>query len=144
MALDRSSFAPKEVPLRPLVGVTPVLRNKAVFGGLLQRRQKCPGLSLLAWDVAPGPAGGLEALELVQGLVEAPLYSRVVAGEFRKAVRFVCTPDKGSAERGGLRVFVRNLHLLRFGESFLVLLFVRYSVDGPYWFSAKPSRLLLS
>ena len=33
------------------------------------------------WDVARGMAGGLEALELVQGLIERPLYGGLVAGE---------------------------------------------------------------
>ena len=40
-------------------------------------------------DVTLGAAGGLEALELVQGLVETPLYGGLVAREFGEGVRFV-------------------------------------------------------
>src|SRR5215208_4367656 len=57
-------------------------------------------------DVALGAAGGLETLQLVIGLVESPLYSRLVAGELGEGVRRVCIPDKGSAECGGLRAML--------------------------------------
>jgi hypothetical protein len=46
----------------------------------------------------------LEALEFVQGFVEASLYLGLVAGELREGVRFVGVPDGGADERGALRV----------------------------------------
>ncbi len=73
------------------------------------------------WYVSLRAAGGLEALEFVEGPVEAPFYGRFVAGELREGVRLVRVPDEGPAEPGGL-VFLLGLHLLCLREGFLVLL----------------------
>src|SRR5919112_6273814 len=62
------------------------------------------------WNVTLGAAGGLAALELVEGRVEAPFYLRFVAGELREGVCFVCIPDKAPAKRGGLHLFLPGLH----------------------------------
>jgi hypothetical protein len=46
-------------------------------------------------DAAPSAAGSLEALELVLGLVECPLYCGLIAGELGESVRFVRVMDEG-------------------------------------------------
>ena len=76
-------------------------------------------------------AGCLEALEFVQGLIEAALYGRLVAGELREGVCLVCIPDKGSAERGGLRVLL-DPHLLSLLEGLPVLAPIGYCGVGGY------------
>ncbi len=53
-------------------------------------------------NLAVGVAGGLKALELVEGPVEAPLCGGLVAGELGEGIRFVCIPLEGSSERIGL------------------------------------------
>ena len=45
-------------------------------------------------DAAPGAAGGLQALQLVQGVVEAPLYGGLVARELEEGVRPLGVPDE--------------------------------------------------
>jgi hypothetical protein len=70
-------------------------------------------------------AGGLEALEFVKGLVEAPFYTRFVAGELGEGVYLFGIPLEGAAERSGIRMLF-SLHLLSSRESLLVLLFVGY------------------
>src|SRR5215207_7657780 len=47
------------------------------------------------WSVTISAAGGLEALEFVQCLVEAALYRSLVAGELRKSIRFIRVSDEG-------------------------------------------------
>ena len=55
--------------------------------------------------------GGLEALELVQGLVEAPLYGGLVARELGESIGAVGVPGEGPAERSVLSVLL-DPHLL--------------------------------
>jgi len=48
------------------------------------------------WNRFP-PTGRLEALQLVKGFVEAPLYRGLIAGELGEGVCSIGTPDKGEA-----------------------------------------------
>src|SRR5215212_5233230 len=102
------------------------LRNEPIFKVLHRRPRRHPHLWSGVAGRALGAAGGLEALKFVPGLVEPALYPCFVAGEFGEGVRCVCIPDKGSAERGGLRTMLLSLHLFSLGEGLLVLLLVRY------------------
>jgi hypothetical protein len=63
----------------------------------------------------PSSAGGLETLELVQGLVQTPLYGRLVASEFGEGVGAVSVPGVGPPERSGLGLLLAP-HLLSSGE----------------------------
>ena len=65
----------------------------------------------------------------MQGLVEASLYGRFVAGGLGESVRFFCVPDKGSTERGGFGI-PHALHLFGFKEGVPVLLLIRYLRDS--------------
>jgi hypothetical protein len=82
-------------------------------------------------NVASSASGSLEALEFVQAFVKASLYHGLIAGELREGVRFVGVPDGGSDERGALASCLAfSSPRLGFGECFLMLLFVRYGVNG--------------
>ena len=70
-------------------------------------------------EVALGTAVGLQALKFVYGLVEAPLYRGLVAGELGESVRLVGIPDAGSAECRALCAFSLNLCLSGSEESLL-------------------------
>jgi hypothetical protein len=70
-------------------------------------------------------AGGLQALEFVQCLVEAALYGGLVAGELGKSVRFIRVPDEGPSKCGSFTV-PHRLHLLSLGEGLLVFPLVEY------------------
>src|SRR5829696_114473 len=81
------------------------------------------------WSVAICLAIGLQALEFVQCSVEAALDRGLVAGELGKGVRAVRVADERLAQRGGFR-FSLGIHLLSFGDGFLIPLFVRYCCGG--------------
>jgi hypothetical protein len=55
-------------------------------------------------DTAGSDAISLEALELVQRLVEAPLHRGLVAGELGEGVRAVAIPYEGQTERRRIRI----------------------------------------
>ena len=102
------------------------MRNKAISSEIFPGHSGDIYVHGYGWcDAALSAAGGLKALEFVQGPVEAALYVGLVAGELGKGVRFIRVPDKGSAEGGSFLVLL-GLQLLDLGECFLVLLFVRY------------------
>src|SRR5829696_3131414 len=97
-----------------------------------------PPLNALPWDpkdvhvnghggrgAAPSAAGGLETLELVQGLVEPPLYGRLVAREFGEGVSAGGVPGEGPPKGGGLGLLLAP-HLLGSGEGLLMLFSVAY------------------
>jgi hypothetical protein len=62
------------------------------------------------WEGALGLAGGLEALEFVQGLEEASLYRGLVAGELRESVALVGIRHEGVTEHCRIS-FLHSLHL---------------------------------
>src|SRR5215211_4508870 len=53
-----------------------------------------------------GNTGGLQALEFVQGLVEAPLYGCLVARELGEGVRILGVPGEGTTKRGPSRLLL--------------------------------------
>ena len=62
------------------------------------------------WEGALSLAGGLEALEFVQGLEEAALYRGLVAGELRESVALVGIRHEGVTEHCRIS-FLHSLHL---------------------------------
>ena len=76
-------FEPRFYQTNPFLGAFPEdTRDVHVYGH--GRRDVSLGMA----------AGGLETLKLVQGLIDASLYRRFVAGEFGEGVSSVSIPDK--------------------------------------------------
>lgn len=87
-----------------------ILRNEPIYQGPSWEIPETFTSTTAGGGTLISAAGGLETLELVQGLIKAALYGHLVAGELGEGVRFVGVSDKGPAERGGLCVFVLGLY----------------------------------
>src|SRR5918993_334591 len=92
--------------------LTLILRNKAKLSAIALRDTGDVYVHChRRRDAARGGASGLQALEFVQGLVEAPLYGGLVAREFGESIGAVSVPGEGPAERSVLSVLL-DPHLL--------------------------------
>ena len=76
----------------------PFLRNKDILEVFPRDSRDLHVYNRRRWDVTLGAAGSLEALEFVQGLVEAALYRGFVAGELGEGVHCIGVTDETSAE----------------------------------------------
>ncbi len=90
-------------------GVGRFLRNKAKLSAITLRNSGDVNIHChRRRDAARGGASGLQALEFVQGLVEAPLYGGLVARELGEGIGAVGVPGEGPAERSVLRVLLNS------------------------------------